>query len=429
MNKLDSTSGHLFSGLAETLNARGMTKSVKGSAASAKQDSSFHDLLNNVSNNAKRASSDQADQSPVKPPSAQSRAVQLTGHDERKDASVRARSSTADEPETSRKSDSPDQATTNIENRQILPSVLGQELAAVPGLQTQVQLLGGGPGAAAPGRTERPTRDHNEKASELPSTGAMASTEIGSSLRSTAPQAAAPSAGGQAAAKTTSAGGDFEAVAANIEQVTKLAARPTLPEVTKVNVLQQETHLPPVGPFTAPQQVANAIVADLKDSPAPAASAAPDPTSSQSNAPDQPVKILTISLEPPDLGNVTVRLRLSGDAVSVHLAADRRDTSQMLEEQRGSIREIMHSAGYVADVAPVQHGVMDGLQTGSGQSQQSFSGQNQSSNAQGALDNFNTPSGQSESGARQDRQDRNPGQETRHEQDVVSSNRRSAVYL
>ena len=48
----------------------------------------------------------------------------------------------------------------------------------------------------------------------------------------------------------------------------------------------------------------------------------------------------------------------------------------------------LHSAGYVADVAPVQHGSPDGFQAGSGQSQPSLSGQQQSSQAQVAPDNF-----------------------------------------
>ena len=53
----------------------------------------------------------------------------------------------------------------------------------------------------------------------------------------------------------------------------------------------------------------------------------------------------------------------------------------MLDQQRDSIRELMQSAGYVADVAPVQHGSLDGFQSGSGQSQPQLSGQQQPSSA------------------------------------------------
>jgi len=124
-----------------------------------------------------------------------------------------------------------------------------------------------------------------------------------------------------------------------------------------------------------------------------------------------------------------VRLRLTGDAVSVHLAADRRDTSQLLEQQRDSLRELMRSAGYVAEVAPVQHGSLDGFQAGSGQSQPSLAGQQQSSNPQGAPGSFGTSSGQSQGEANQAGQERHPNQETRHEQGVARRDPRSAVYL
>ena len=182
--------------------------------------------------------------------------------------------------------------------------------------------------------------------------------------------------------------------------------------------------------FSTPQQVADAVVAELKDSTSPAAPAAPDLAASQTNAPDQPLKILTVNLEPPALGNVTVRLRLVGTEVSVHLAAERKDTSQMLDQQRDQIRDLMQSAGYVADVAPVRHGSLDGFQSGSGQSQPQLSGQQQpSSQSHGTFGGMGTSSGQSDGDARQARQEHQSNQEMRHEQDVGQQNRRGPVYL
>jgi chemotaxis protein MotD len=310
-----------------------------------------------------------------------------------------------------------------------LPNIVGQELVVAPVVRAQMQMQ---PMAVeqrtASDRTERPSRG-----GDLPAATATVqkSAEAGSRPSMTAPRTATDAPQGSApAAKSASAGGGFETVAANVERAAKLAGREALPATTKVSVLQQETHLPPVQQFTATQQVANAVVAELEGSPAPAASAAPDLASAQGSTPDQPIKILTISLDPPALGNVTVRLRLSGDAVSVHLAADRRDTSQMLDQQRDSIRELMHSAGYAADVAPVQHGSLDGFQAGSNQSQTALHGQPQSSQPQGGpSDHSGASSGQSQGGARQARQERNPDQETRHEQDVAPGIRRGPVYL
>ncbi|MCJ9704511.1 flagellar hook-length control protein FliK, partial [Bradyrhizobium sp. SHOUNA76] len=243
----------------------------------------------------------------------------------------------------------------------------------------------------------------------------------------TAPQST-PTQGGEPSNAMPATSG-FETVTANVERAAKASGRDALPETTKVIVIQQETHLPPAQ-FNAPQQVANAVVAELNDTASPAAAAAPDLAASQTNAPDQPLKILTINLEPPALGNVTVRLRLVGTEVSVHLAAERKDTSQMLDQQRDQIRDLMQSAGYVADVAPVQHGSMDGFQSGSGQSQPQLSGQQQpSSQSQGTFGGAGTSSGQSDGGARQARQERESNQETRHDQDMGQQNRRGPVYL
>ena len=102
----------------------------------------------------------------------------------------------------------------------------------------------------------------------------------------------------------------------------------------------------------------------------------------------------------------------------------------MLDQQRDPIRDLMQSAGYVADVAPVQHGSLDGFQSGSGQSQPQLSGQQQpSSQSQGTFGGAGTSSGQSDGGAKQARQERQSNQETRHDQDVAPHTRRGPVYL
>ena len=440
MTKLTGTAGQLFSGLAETLNTRGMIKSVKSSTTQTTEDSSFHDLLHTVSNMAKRALSDQGQESAMKPAALQARVARLTERSEPKgakadedmhdkaDAPPKA-AKEPDAPSTSKPADHAPKAESQASAP--LPTIVGQGLAAAPVVRAQVQLLPGEQRTTAE-RTERPSRG-----SDLPAATATVpkAVEPGPRPTTTTPQPAqAATAAPQSnapAAKSAPAGGGFETVAANVERAAKLSSREALPGTTKVSVLQQETHLPPVQQFTAPQQVANAVVAELEGSSAPTAPAAPDLASAQGSTPDQPIKILTISLDPPALGNVTVRLRLSGDAVFVHLAADRRDTSQMLDQQRDSIRELMHSAGYAADVAPVQHGSLDGFQAGSNQSQTSLHGQQQqSSQPQGApSDHSGASSGQQQGGARQARQERNPNQETRHEQDVAPGIRRGPVYL
>ncbi|WFU27011.1 flagellar hook-length control protein FliK [Bradyrhizobium sp. CB1717] len=441
MTKLSGTSGQLFSGLAESLNMRGASRSAKAAGTKSQADSSFNDLLHTVSNLAKRALNDEASSTTVKAGTLRARLAHQAGKDE----AGQERTDVVDEASSGHKSSGPktdhasqtqgpvdDAAKADVSNRSSMPAIVGQELAAVPAVRSQVQSpVGDGKDASA--RDERSSTPKREV--QAAGTAKIAAADP-------APPAAAPIGARSQAAVAAQQDNDgpskalpgtsgFEAVTANVERAVKASARDALPEATKVTVVQQETHLPPAQ-FNAPQQVANAVVAELKESAPTASSAAPDLAGSQSNAPDQPLKILTVNLEPPALGNVTVRLRLVGSEVSIHLAAERKDTSLMLDQQRDSIRDLMQSAGYVADVAPVQHGSLDGFQSGSGQSQPQphFSGQQQSpSQSQGTFDGAGTSSGQSDGDARQARQERQSNQETRHDQDVAPQINRGPVYL
>lgn len=441
MTKLNGTSGQVFSGLAESLNMRGTTRSAKGTGAKSQADSSFNDLLHTVSNLAKRALNDERSDTGVKTATLRTRLTHPAGKDE----TGHERTETADEPRSAEKaSDEKTGLSSEKQNPVDLASkadvqspsstlvIAGQELAAA---NPQMQLPTGDR-KDAPARDERSSSTKREvqassKAAALDSAAAAADPAgpraQGPGSQAVAAQQATPQQGGDAA-KAMPATSGFEAVTANVERAVKASARDTLPEATKVTVVQQETHLPPAQ-FNAPQQVANTVVTELKETAAPAASAAPDLATSQANAPE-PLKILTINLEPPQLGSVTVRLRLVGTEVSVHLAAERKDTSQMLDQQRDQIRDLMQSAGYVADVAPVQHGSLDGFQSGSGQSQPQLPGQQQPPpQSQGTFDGSGTSSGQSDGDASQARQERQSNQETRHDQDVDQQARRGPVYL
>ncbi len=448
MTKLSGTTGQLFAGLAESL-ARGVssrsTKGAAGTSTKTADDSSFHDLLHTVSNMAKRALDDQGTDPTAKAASVRPRVAQLNERDASKDEPVHER---AEETKSSHKQDPADQSVkTDVQTRLSLPTLVGQELAAVPAVTTQVP-------QSSNEKKETSTRDASPSAAKREVQGAASATTADAARSAAASSPAALStvarsgadasgsrpqsvAGAQAAAmpqgsevqpKAMPAAPGFEAVTANVERTAKSAGRDALPETTKVTVVQQETHLPPVPQFSATQQVANAVVSELKGSPAPTASAAPDLVGAQGNSPDQPVKILTVNLEPPSLGNVTMRLRLVGNEVSVQLAAERKDTSTMLDQQRDQIRDLVQSTGYVADVAPVQHGSLDGFQSGSSQSQLSGQ-QQQSSQSQGAFGGAGTSSGQSDGGTRQARQEQQPNQETRHDQDVAPHTRRGPVYL
>lgn len=445
MTKLHGTSGQLFAAIAESLNTRGMARSTKGSAGPAHEDSSFKDLLHTVSSLAKVALNDRKSEVSTKAGNLRTRLAQPAESDEPKAETGDEPVGTVDQPDSSPKSGPLDRApTVHTQNQPALPAVVGQELAALPVLKPQAQT----PGASrttdktlGPDRSEQPSGARGPRVeSAAPAIKANAAESetlppVGARQAAAPPQGEAAPQVSAAPSKNMPASAGFEAVAANIEHAVRAAGRETLPEVTKVTVVQQQTHFPPVAQFTPTQQVASAVVAELDNSGAAAASAssaAPDLAAPQSGASDQPLRILTISLEPAELGNVTVRLRLVGAAISVHLAADRRETSQMLDQQRDTIQELMQSAGYVADVAPVQHGSLDGFQAGSGQPQSSLPGQQQQQQQpqpQGTFDGSSTSSGQADGGAKQARQERRPNQETRHDPDVAPLDRRGPVYL
>ncbi|MDE5442571.1 flagellar hook-length control protein FliK [Bradyrhizobium sp. CSA207] len=437
MTKLNGTSAQLFSGLAESLSVRGTSRAGKNAGGKSSGDAAFNDLLHTVSNLAKRALTDEGSDATVKAAALRTHLVHPAEKGKPKDEGLHERTEAVEELKSSEKS-SEDQspvdqvAKADIQSRSSIPMIVGQDLAAMPAMKPQIQPPAGDKKDTS-ARDERQSSAKRDVQSVNMAKGAAtdlgASAPSGSRPQVAAPQSAAAQEGSDASPRAMPTTPGFEAVTASVERAAKVSARDALPEATKVTVVQQETHLPPAQ-FSATQQVANAVVSELKGAPAPVASAAPDLTSSQANAPDQPLRILTINLEPPALGNVTVRLRLVGTEVSVQLAAERKDTSQMLDQQRDSIRELMQSAGYVAEVAPVQHGSLDGFQSGSGQSQPQLSGQQQQSpQSQATFDGASTSPGQSDGGAKQARQERQTNQETRHDQDVAPHLRRGPVYL
>ncbi|WP_407187821.1 flagellar hook-length control protein FliK [Bradyrhizobium centrosematis] len=444
MTKLSGTSGQVFSGLAESLNMR----SAKGAGAKPQASSSFNDLLHTVSNLAKQALNEDGRDTSGKTGSLRTRLAHPTGHDKPSDATMPEliasdeRSKPAEEASDKKAVRSSERqrparhaANVDIQDQSGIAVAVGQEIAAAPVVKPQLELQS--PDKDTPARDERssPTKREVQGAAKAAKADAPPSSVAPTAARAQAAASQATAAPESSPAQDSEpsrampATPGFEAVTANVERAAKAAGRDALPETTKVTVVQQETHLPPAQ-FNVPQQVANVVVAELNDSASPAAPAAPDLAASQTNAPDQPLKILTVNLEPPALGNVTVRLRLVGTEVSIHLAAERKDTSQMLDQQRDQIRDLMQSAGYVADVAPVQHGSLDGFQSGSGQSQPQLSGQQQPSpQSQGPFGGTGTSSGQSDGGARQARQERQSNQEMRHDQDVGQQNRHGPVYL
>src|SRR4051812_29968900 len=123
-----------------------------------------------------------------------------------------------------------------------------------------------------------------------------------------------------------------------------------------LTVLRTETHLPPVTPTSPLHQIVTAITAEGLA----AASEVPETASASQTAaapgPErQLVRTLDIRLEPPDLGSVTVKLRLSGEHLALRISADTVSTAQTLEQDRDTLLSLLRGNGYTAEISAVRH--------------------------------------------------------------------------
>ncbi|HEY0331528.1 MAG TPA: flagellar hook-length control protein FliK [Rhodopseudomonas sp.] len=209
----------------------------------------------------------------------------------------------------------------------------------------------------------------------------------------------------------------------------------TLPPV-KVAVRDQETHFEPVQQLTQLQKIVDRMSAELPAAATPAVGASADVApSGLTRATEGPVKSLTLQLDPPDLGAVTVKMRLAGDAVEIRLSAERADTAQLLRHERGALTDLMQSAGYKFDIAAIDHSQPGDANAGSGQ-QQPQSDQRSSQQPQGGAQiNFAEQGRQSsdaQAGSRHNRQQHEhftAPADRPQDNDVVRDRADGAVYL
>jgi chemotaxis protein MotD len=200
----------------------------------------------------------------------------------------------------------------------------------------------------------------------------------------------------------------------------------------KVTVLTQETHFAPVPAANVMNQVADAIVTDLPallDQAQPAAAGAAVRVSA--GADRSPVRILTVRLDPPELGEVTVNMRLKGDSVEVRMSAASHETARLLQAQRDTLSDLMRDSGYDPDVVNVQVVDVQASPTSGGDAdfgrqfgrsdaqQQSVGDERRQGGAERGTDNRDS---------RPDRQQTMPERRDRAPADPASA-RSSAIYL
>ena len=211
--------------------------------------------------------------------------------------------------------------------------------------------------------------------------------------------------------------------------------------VSKPVVREQETHFEPVQQVTTLQKIVDRMASDLPAVAAPETKNAAE-TLAQENAKlaeSRPVRMMTLELDPPNLGSVTIKMRLAGDSVEVRLTADRLETTNLLRQERGALSDAMQSAGYSFDIAAIDHLRSQDANLNNGQSQPQQ--QQASSDQRGSTSSPNQSlangessgrsSGEGQSGARQNRQDHDQSQTPPDRQQDQSGRhiRSSTVYL
>lgn len=106
------------------------------------------------------------------------------------------------------------------------------------------------------------------------------------------------------------------------------------------------------------QQIADRIAAELEGA-EPSTDRADQSSAGANPGGGSPVKILHLQLSPADLGTVTLRLSLKGDALSIELDVSRHGTAQLLKNDRDALSSILRAAGYAVDGVTVQIADLD----------------------------------------------------------------------
>jgi hypothetical protein len=193
-------------------------------------------------------------------------------------------------------------------------------------------------------------------------------------------------------------------------------------QAAPVTVVAQETHAPPVPSLSPVQQIATSII-EAADAASSAEEAGPAPPAGAPASPQkglQPLQVLDIKLEPADLGSVSVKLRLSGTKLELHIEVAQKDTLPLLHKEGDSLSSQLQSSGYSVDTLTIKaaenggaaaqqqhggHGAAQGQSQGQGQGQQQAQSQSasfadQSGAGQGgeARSNDRSPSGSAAGG-------------------------------
>ncbi len=121
-------------------------------------------------------------------------------------------------------------------------------------------------------------------------------------------------------------------------------------------------------PVTTLRHLAEAIAAEAPSAPV----APPGQPAKPGQMPEGPLRLLTIQLQPADLGTVTVRMRLQEGRLEVGMETGRHETAELLRRDGGALSDLLRGAGYQADLVAIR---ASGADMAGGQPSQQGSGE------------------------------------------------------
>jgi len=203
-------------------------------------------------------------------------------------------------------------------------------------------------------------------------------------------------------------------------------------QAIKMNVssIQAETHFAPVQHLSPTQQIADIVSLNISSSAggdstdSGVAAAGSDLAANTSSAtvtqgPSSPVKMLTLALEPNELGTVTIKMRLIDSGLDLQVEAERSATTALIEKDKGNLSDKLQALGYSVDSLVVKTAMVQGShldpsndQAAAGQAQQAANDASASGSSANGGRNSNdqspTQSGSQDPGALSQKADAGP---------------------
>ncbi|MGX5777378.1 flagellar hook-length control protein FliK [Methylorubrum zatmanii] len=212
------------------------------------------------------------------------------------------------------------------------------------------------PGAGtATGSGSPPPTEPEEAAAASGSSAPAQSTAPEQALHATPPHAERPTDIAQSNPMpegiATPMWGEAETGASEPRRLETPVADPVTPGAADSSPTSASMPTPTALPATPQRQIVDAVTAQLT-AVAPAPQARPTALPAEAG----PLKILTLQLQPAELGTVLVRMRLQDGRLEMNLRTSREETAERLRKEGGLLSGLLREAGYQADAVTIEAG-------------------------------------------------------------------------